>query len=107
MLFASNPQGVFVAELCRCAQLLILLKFPASTSSHFMEAQLTICAGGITANKKMEDINYSAGTKKHLRQLPAGSIQGAVDSDFADNGWESKSVRPIVTQIRVNRFCAI
>jgi len=46
------------------------------------EAQLTIGAGELLQSKevkKREDISYAAGTKKHLRQLPARSIQGEAD----------------------------
>ena len=75
-----------------------------------MEAQLTTGVEELLQSagaKKGEDISYSAGTKKNLRQLPSRSIQGAVDSACADNGRKSKSVRQAVMQIRVNRFCAI
>ena len=37
--------------------------------------------------------------QKNLRRLPAGSIQGLVDSDCADKGSKSKSAPPAVTQI--------
>jgi hypothetical protein len=90
--------------------LLILLKFLASASSDLKEEQIIIGAGELPLSKlakKVGDIRYASGTKKHQKRLPAGSIQGAVDSECDDNGSKSRSVRPVVTQIRANLFCAI
>ena len=84
---------------------MILLKFLASASSHFREGQLTIGAGEIPQSKqakKRGDRRYAVGTKKHQKRLPAGSIQGGIDSEFAYNGSKSKSARQSVTQIRAN-----
>ena len=86
------------------------MKFLASASSHLREGQLTISSGELPQQKqtkKRGDIRYASGTKKHQKRLPAGSIQGAVDSACDYNGSKSKSLRPAVTQIRANLFCAI
>jgi hypothetical protein len=64
--------------------LLILLKFLATASSHLKEGQLTIGTGELPQSKqakKVGDIRYASGTKKHKKRLPAGSIQGGFDSE--------------------------
>ena len=85
--------------------MLILLKFSASASLHLREEQLTTYVEELPQSevvKKGEDIIYSAGTKKILKQLPSRSIQVTVDTACADNGRKSKSVRQEVMQIQVN-----